>query len=387
MPETNNVVDPLSGDENLQFGTRIDYDSVDDPRKWDLVHDPNNRPKKKAVRIRRILTPPRYMETVWVPVVKKDENGEEYAGYLKMRKEFRRKNTLLDAMRQAESASKTKANAKTDQLQFDTESTWCYLVFCREDAVPKVRLAFYRPSIMKLLRTKQHDEHPMKKGFLLNGPAICSDIIITKWFDPSVHGLKQTSYAVEYMPDNKFAGRVPVSFWETGFVFKEGSNFVTAGIFTEAEMQAIADFQSENDIGKLNEYLDAIVTPHTDEDVMRSLKEHPLNPWATNKNGAVFPDPKTFMQELARLSVPCLSAPKDFQKQEAPPEESKMPMPEADEPLSQEQPMPQAANTPTVPTPEVNDPAPAKDAKKAANPFDAPPAAAPAAVEDAGGAW
>ncbi|MFA5130788.1 MAG: hypothetical protein WC477_07825, partial [Patescibacteria group bacterium] len=215
------VLDPRQCDEDLQFGTRIDYEDIDDPRKWQLVQDPSNKPKQKAVKIRRMLAGPRYMESVWVPVIKKDDDGKEFAGYFKIRKDYHSRNTLLDAMRASEASAKQKATGSdSDRMQFDPEEAWCYLVLCREDDVPRVRLAFYKPSIMKAIKTKQHDEHPTKPGFLLNGPAVCSDIIITKWFDPREKGLKKTSYAVEWMPDNPFAGKVPISFWTTGFKFQ-----------------------------------------------------------------------------------------------------------------------------------------------------------------------
>lgn len=378
--EQQHFVDPLAGDEDLSFGVRIDYDKVDQPSKWDLVNDPANKPMKKAAMIRRILTPPKFMQAVWVPVVKKDDNGDEYAGYLKLRKDHRKKDTLLDAFRKAEQSSK--GSGKDERLQFEPEDVWVYLVFCREDPVPEVRLAFYKPSIMKGIKEKQHQAHPTKPGILLYGPAILSDIIITKKFDPREKSQrKRTSYSVDWMPDNRWAGVVPTTFWNTGFQFKEGHDFVTDKIFTQDEMDAIQAFQAEHGVEKLNDYLEALVAPQSDEDVARLIKENPLNPWARNASGPVFPDPERFMKELVRLSIPCLTAPKDLSTKDDAPEEEKVPMPQTEDvPLPPE---PQGHQEEPANNP-FNDPAPAvqpkqQTARKA-------PAAKPD-DKDAGGAW
>jgi hypothetical protein len=365
------VVNMLDGDENMQFGMKIDYENVDQPSKWELVLDPSNRPKQKAAKVRRVLTPPFYLLSVWVPAVKKDEHQEEYAGYLKLRKHPKEKNTLLDKLYTAEMLAKKAMGVSVEDLQFNPEEAWCYLVFCREEPKPVVRLAFYKTSIMKKIRTLQHNAHPTKPNILLNGPAICSDVLITKWYDPSEKiRMKRTSYEVEYMPDNRFACKIPTSFWERGFQFKPGEDFVTSGIFTKDEMEAIQTFLKDNDCSTLNEYMRGIVQPHTDDDVMKLLAENPLNPFANNKTGAVFPNPQRFIKELQALQVPCLMTAKEFKKVESgPPQESeKMQVP----PPMEEAPLP----------------VPPDERGKQQNPFQAEDVVVEQpATEQAGGPW
>ena len=295
--------DYTQNDEDLVLGGfNVDFEDIDNPKKWDLVTDRKAPHIKRAVRSRRILAGPKLLQQVFVPVIKRDDDGNLKAGYTSFRRDprSRGKHQLLDRLFIAEK----KSNPGQKQYQFKYDQTWVYLVFCREDEEPMVRVAFYGNQIKKDIAEKQHASSPKDSSKLLHGPAVLYDIFITKTVDARVKGLGATSYSVEVDPDNKFSHKVPVSFWQTGF--KPEFDFIKYGVFTEAEMEVITKFVQENGGSTLTSYLAEFVKPHSDEDIIAYLTENPINTFALRQGNPIFPDPDTFIKAVSELSLPLI---------------------------------------------------------------------------------
>jgi len=342
---------PLDTDEALTGGLNVDFEKIDRTKSWKLYADKTQRNIERADVVRRIIAGPVLAQYVWAPVVKKDDNDKEFAGYNVFRRNYLEKSTLLDKLYLAEKSVALQADPDAKDFQFKYDEKWIYLVLCREHTTTEVWLAEYNKNIKTGIREVQHKEHPVKKGFLLYGPAVLYDVMISKIFDKTKRGISATSYSV-VVPESKFSGKVPLDFWERGFL--PDFDFVARGVFTTDEMDAIEKFRSEHGGFKLNEFLRAYVAPSRDEDVMKALLNNPLNPFAEKKGKRVFPDPKSFMAELAKLNVHMLTAPKDLATKEESPVNDEIPTGE----------------------PPVEDQSPESKSFKA-NPFTEPPANSP----------
>lgn len=294
--------DWTDSDEYMASGG-INFDEVDDPSAWDVVTDKQNKKIKKAVRLRRLLTPPFVSQEVWMPVLKKNEHNEYVLGFSIFRRKPKSKGGLLDQMYNVERALNPDKEIKDLQLSFSTR--YWYLGFCREDEKEdgsglKVRWLKYGSQIKNEVRTIQHEESPRVPGKLLRGPSILYDVIITKTIDESVSGLGQTKYTVSADPENiAWVNKVPISFWQTGFA--PDFDFKKYKILTEEEMDAIADFQRDNEGLMLNQVARQYLKPHEELEIFDSLKRFPINQYAKKNNVFVFGDPDAFRHGVSEI--------------------------------------------------------------------------------------
>lgn len=134
--------------------------------------------------------------------------------------------------------------------------------------------------------------------YLLNGPVILYDVILSAYNDPS-----QPASAPDYQKrrynepkpwQNAWQGKCPIS-WAISL--PEDFDYVAQGVFTPEEWGHI----SENLID-----LDTLRRPMTTTEIEAQLTKFPINLWATKNNVPLFPHARDLQNELMKLRVDAL---------------------------------------------------------------------------------
>ncbi len=255
----------------------------------------------------RIITGGIPIRTVFYPCIKVNNEGEEKNYTIPFIVE---EDSIFEQMAEVDKkVRRTVLKEKDPKSPLQPSVRYAYLIFDRQDSEPVLKVAHYSKTV--------HDEifkiqsRPYKETFLENGLMFMHDIIITKNFNPAQKNAigRGISYSCRFAPDNKFAGKIPISFldmdggalWSTlkSYQPKEGENPVNLleYMFSEKELTALENPMS---------LTDAVKAITTEELLEKFNKQLFFNIKAKSNDSYLFPEQTLLAGEFEKLGIELL---------------------------------------------------------------------------------
>jgi hypothetical protein len=244
--------------------------------------------------IHRVLFGPVRQSLIYYPTLVEDQETGEMVQRMKILRRPK-EGCPLDVLASLEKRIRSSRGEKFTKSSLDPSTKWLYLVINKEsEDYPKVEIAEYPYTVYKELVELESATAIKDKSKLRHGLIFMWDAVITKSIDPSKSRQFGTSYSVQVDPDNKFSGKVPVSYL--------GINATEL-----AEKMDLKKFFTEEEYISINESkldLEEQAVPDSAEDMKQKLAEFPIYLGATNPNGSYrFPSIEQFQTQLEKMGL------------------------------------------------------------------------------------
>ena len=248
--------------------------------------------------IHRVLFGPVRQSLIYYPTLVEDGETGEMVQRMKILRRPK-EGSPLDVLASLEKRIRTSRGEKFFKSSLDPSTKWLYLVMDKEgEDYPKVEVAEYPYTVYKKLVELESAVATKDKAKLRHGLIFMWDAIITKTVDPGKSRQFGTSYDAQVDPDNKYSGKVPVSY--LGMTAAELSEKLDLSkFFSDEEYVAVQE-------SKLD--LEDSAKPNTVEEMKETLAEFPIYLGATNPDGSYrFPSVERFQEQLEKGGLDYLS--------------------------------------------------------------------------------
>jgi len=200
----------------------------------------------------------------------------------------------LDVLASLDRRIRASRGEKNSKSSLDPSTKWLYMVMDKgAEGYPRVQMIEYPYTVYKKLIELESAVATKDSSKLRHGLVFMWDAIITKSIDKSKGIQFGTSYDVTVDPDNKYTGKVPVSYLGMPEEIKEKIEFNK--FFTDAEYAAIQDCSID---------LEQEGQPDDADLIAQKLAENPIYLGATNPDGSYrFPSVEKFQEQLDKLGI------------------------------------------------------------------------------------
>ena len=248
--------------------------------------------------VHRVLFGPVKISLQYYPTLVEDEMTGEMVQRMKVIRRGQ-SGTPLDTLSSLEKRIRSQRGEQNAGSSLNPSSKWLYLVMDKNDEdYPSVKIAEYPYTVYKKLIELEAATSIKDSAKLRNGLIFMWDAIITKSVDKSKGIRFGTSYDVSVDPENKFSGKVPVSYLGASTA-ELGEKLDLSKFFTGKEYEAIQ--AAELDLEKEGQ-------PHSPEEIKQLLQDFPIYLGATNPDGSYrFPSIEKFQEQLQKMGIDFLS--------------------------------------------------------------------------------
>ena len=261
----------------------------------DQIKDGGGLMRAKLVEgenIHRVLFGPVKTSLLYYPTLVEDENGVMQQRMRVIKRPA--SGCSLDVLASLDRRVRASRGEKNAKSSLDPSTKWLYMVMDKgAEGYPRIQMIEYPYTVYKKLIELESAIATKDPSKLRHGLVFMWDAIITKTIDKTKGIQFGTSYDVTVDPENKYTGKVPVSYLGMPEEVKEKIQFDK--FFDEAEYAAIQDCSIDLEVeGK----------PDDPELIAQKLAENPIYLGATNPDGSYrFPSVEKFQEQLDKLGI------------------------------------------------------------------------------------